>query len=92
MRLWIAENVLCDWSCGIAIIHASSEKKAIDQFFKDDPMHAWVIYGTPDCKCKTHKHDMNLDKKFYKYHKPKHLPHQFKEIKEPYAIGISGGS
>ena len=91
MKLWVAENVLTDWTSGIAFIHASSEKEAIEQFIKDDPMHFWSIMGTPDCECHNHL-KMNLDKKFFKYHKPKHLPHQFKLVTGPSAFAISGGS
>lgn len=90
MRLWVADGVLCDYTCGIAFIHAKSEKDAIDTFIEHDLFHFWCLVGTPDCEC--HRDlNMNLDKKWAMYHKPKNLPEVFKEIKGNYAIGVSGG-
>lgn len=31
MRIWIAEDVLCDYTCGIIVITAKDEKEAVEQ-------------------------------------------------------------
>ena len=90
MRLWVAENVLQDWTSGIAFIHAKDENDAVEQFLKDDSFHFWCIMNTPDCEC--HKDiKMDLSEKWVKYHKPTRLPDEFKEVVEACAYAISGG-
>lgn len=89
MKLWVADKVLCDWSCGMVVIHAKNEKEALEELCKDDFL-CWQLCGTPNCEC--HKDSkMNLSAKFIKYHKPERLPLEFKLIEGTSCHAVSGG-
>jgi hypothetical protein len=90
MKLWVAEDVLSDYTSGIAIIYAKSEEEAIDVLFRDSPFNAWVLYNSPRCNCHQFEKQDWTDT-FFKYHKPDRLPNEFKEIKHASAITLSGG-
>lgn len=91
MKLWVAENVLNDYTSGIAIIYAESEKKAIDILYRDSPLHCWVLYNYPECNHPGHNTGKTRSEDWWKHHKPDKLPPEFKLIKDASAFTLSGG-
>ena len=36
MPVWIWKDVLCDWTCGMAVVEANTKKEAIEKVTKSD--------------------------------------------------------
>ena len=91
MKLWVADNVLTDWSSGLVVIHAKSQKEAIELFFKKDSTALIDLYNWPECNCKDKYSKEDKSQHFFKHHKPNRLPNIFKLITKPEAFTIWGG-
>jgi hypothetical protein len=90
MKLWIADGVLTDYSDGIVVLFANSEKEAIEKFYETDDTAFYTLYSeSTKCDCNA---DGNRSKHIMEYHKPTKLPDVFKLIKTTSAFVVWGGS
>ena len=91
MKLWIADGVLTDYSDGIVILFANSEKEAVEKFYETDDTAFYTLYSdVVECGCG--QYDGIRSKHIMEHHKPTKLPDVFKLIKTTSAFIVWGGS
>ena len=90
MKLWIADDVLTDYTSGIVVLYANSETEAIEKFYEENDTAFYTLYSdSVKCDC---DYKGNRAKHIFEIHKPDRLPDVFKLIKTTSAFVVWGGS